>query len=91
MFSYLVACVWLVFPQSIIAVKLVQVLLHAATVFIAYKTVYEILRKEIPAFFGASVVALNPLLAAYGRFLHRTVAYVSLHFGDVFTRQISAK
>jgi Dolichyl-phosphate-mannose-protein mannosyltransferase len=65
MFSYLIACVWLIFPNSIIAIKITQVLLHAATVFIAYKTVYEILRKEIPAFFGASVVAVNPLLAAH--------------------------
>jgi 4-amino-4-deoxy-L-arabinose transferase-like glycosyltransferase len=65
MFSYLIACVWLIFPQSIIAVKITQVILHAASVFIAYKTVYEILRKKIPAFFGASIVAINPLLAAH--------------------------
>jgi 4-amino-4-deoxy-L-arabinose transferase-like glycosyltransferase len=65
MFSYLIACVWLIFPQSIIAVKITQVILHAASVFIAYKTVYEILGKKIPAFFGASIVAINPLLAAH--------------------------
>jgi 4-amino-4-deoxy-L-arabinose transferase-like glycosyltransferase len=65
MFSYLIACVWLIFPQSIIAIKITQVILHVATVFIAYKTIFEILRKNIPAFFGALVVAINPLLAAH--------------------------
>jgi 4-amino-4-deoxy-L-arabinose transferase-like glycosyltransferase len=65
MFSYLIAIVWLIFPQSIIAIKITQIFLLAATVFIAYKTVYEVLGKNIPAFFGALVVAINPLLAAH--------------------------
>ncbi len=65
LFSYLIACVWLIFPNSIVAIKLIQVLLHAATVFIAYKTVYEVLRKKQPAFLGALIVAINPLLAAH--------------------------
>jgi hypothetical protein len=65
MFSYLIACVWLIFPQSIIAIKLTQICLHAGTVFVAYKTIFEVLRKNIPAFFGASIVAINPLLAAH--------------------------
>ncbi len=65
LFSSLIALVWFVFPQSVVAVKLMQCLLHAGTVFIAYKTVYEILRKELPAFFGALVVAINPLLVAH--------------------------
>jgi hypothetical protein len=38
---------------------------HASTVFFAYKTVYEILRREAPAVLGALVVAINPLLAAH--------------------------
>ncbi|MGH9818863.1 MAG: glycosyltransferase family 39 protein, partial [Pyrinomonadaceae bacterium] len=65
LFSYLISWVWVFFPQSVVAVKLMQCLFHAATVFIAYKTIYEVLRKKVPAFFGASVVAINPLLAAH--------------------------
>lgn len=65
LFSGFIAIIWLIFPQSIIAVKIFQAILHAATVFVVYKTVYEILRKRIPAFFGALVCAVNPLLLAH--------------------------
>lgn len=65
MFSYLIAVVWLIFPQSILAIKFTQILLHVATVIISYKTVYEILKKNTPAFFGSFIVAINPLLAAH--------------------------
>ncbi len=65
MFSYLIALVWLIFPQSILAIKFTQVLLHAGTIFLAYKTVLEVLKKQFPAFFGALVVAVHPLLVAH--------------------------
>lgn len=65
LFPALVAAVWSVFPESVVAVKLFQTLLHAATVFVVFKIVYEVLRKEIPAFFGALICAVNPLLAAH--------------------------
>lgn len=64
-FSLFIAGIWSIFPKSIIAVKIAQAILHGATVFIAYKTIYAVLRKETPAFLGALVVALNPLLAAH--------------------------
>lgn len=65
LFPALIAAIWSIFPQSVVAVKLFQTLLHAATVFVAFKIVYEILRREIPAFFGALICAVNPLLAAH--------------------------
>ena len=65
LFPYFIAVVWLVFPKSILAIKLFQTLLHAGTIFIAFKTVYEITRQHIPAFFGSLVVAVNPLLVAH--------------------------
>src|SRR5688500_11042133 len=65
LFSGFVAFVWLVFPQSIFAVKIFQAILHAATVYVIYKTAFEILRKQAPAFFGALVCAVNPLLLAH--------------------------
>lgn len=64
-FSMMIAAVWTIFPKSIVAVKIAQACLHGATVLVAYKTVYAILRKELPAFLGALAVALNPLLAAH--------------------------
>jgi Dolichyl-phosphate-mannose-protein mannosyltransferase len=65
LFPFLIAVVWLVFPQSVVAVKIVQVLLHVGTVIVAYKTIREITKKDLAAFFGSSVVAVNPLLAAH--------------------------
>ena len=65
LFSMLIAGVWSIFPESIVAIKLTQCLLHGLTVFFAYKTVFEILRKEAPAVLGALVVAVNPLLAGH--------------------------
>lgn len=65
LYPFFISLIWSVFPQSIIAVKLAQALLHGATVFVAYKIVYEVLRKEVPAFFGALVCAINPLLIAH--------------------------
>jgi uncharacterized membrane protein len=65
LFPLLIAGVWSIFPDSIVAIKFTQCLLHALTVFFAYKTVYELLRKEVPAVLGALVVAINPLLAGH--------------------------
>lgn len=65
LFPYFIAAIWAVFPNSVVAVKLFQAILHGATVFVIYKIAYEVLRKEIPAFFGAMVCAINPLLVAH--------------------------
>ncbi|MFM9903221.1 MAG: ArnT family glycosyltransferase [Pyrinomonadaceae bacterium] len=65
LFSFLIAAVWSIFPQSIFAVKILQALLHGATVAIAYKIVFEVTRKKVPAFLGAVICAINPLLAAH--------------------------
>jgi len=65
LFSFLIAVIWSVFPDSIIAVKLFQAVLHGATVFVIYKIAREVTRKETPAFFGAMICAVNPLLAAH--------------------------
>ncbi len=65
MFPYLIAIVWLIFPQSILAIKITQVFLHVGTIIIAYKTIYEVLQKHYASFFGALLVAINPLLVAH--------------------------
>jgi 4-amino-4-deoxy-L-arabinose transferase-like glycosyltransferase len=65
LFPLLVAAIWSIFPDSIIAVKIFQALLHGGTVFLAYKIVYEIVRKEMPALLGAFICAINPLLVAH--------------------------
>lgn len=65
LFPLLVAAVWSIFPKSILAIKIAQALLHAATVLTAYKIVYELVKKEAPAFFGALLCAVNPLLLAH--------------------------
>ncbi|MDQ6785595.1 MAG: glycosyltransferase family 39 protein [Acidobacteriota bacterium] len=65
LFPVFISIIWLVFPNSVIAVKIAQAFLHGATVFVIYKIAFEVLRKEIPAFFGALVCAVNPLLVAH--------------------------
>jgi hypothetical protein len=65
LFPFFIAIVWSIVPKSIIAIKIAQALLNVGTVFVIYKTVYEVLRKELPAFCGAMAVAVNPLLAAH--------------------------
>lgn len=65
LFPLLIAGVWSIFPESILAIKIVQALLHGATVFLAYKIVFEVLRKQLPAFLGALICAINPLLVAH--------------------------
>ncbi len=76
LYPFFISLIWSVFPQSIIAVKLAQALLHGATVFVAYKIAYEVLRKEVPAFLGSFVCAINPLLIAHTTdFLETSRAY----------------
>ena len=65
LFSAFIAGLWSLFPQSVIAVKIGQMLLHAATIFVAYKTVLRVLDKHSAAFCGALIVAVNPLLAGH--------------------------
>lgn len=65
LYPLFVAAVWTIFPGSVVAVKIAQALLHVGTVWIAYKTVHAVMKKEMPAFLGALAVALNPLLAAH--------------------------
>lgn len=65
LYPMFIAAVWTIFPESVIAVKAAQALLHGATALLAYKTVYTVLRREKPAFLGALVVAVNPLLAGH--------------------------
>lgn len=65
LFPALIALIWSVFPQSILAVKISQAVIHAATAFVGYKIVFEVLKKKTPAFFGALILAFNPLLAGH--------------------------
>lgn len=63
LFPLFIAAIWKLFPGSVIAVKIAQALLHGATCWIIYLIVYEVLKKRWPAFLGAMVCAINPLLA----------------------------
>ena len=65
LFPFFISIIWSVFPNSILAVKLGQAFLHGATVFLAYKIVYKILERKVPAFIGALICAVNPLLLAH--------------------------
>ena len=61
-FSAFIAFVWTFFPGSVVAFKIAQAALHAATCLMIYKIIYEIVRKHTPAFLGALICAVNPLL-----------------------------
>lgn len=63
-FPAFIALIWSIFPDSVIAFKIAQALFHGATCLVIFQIIYEILRKNIPAFTGAVICAVNPLLAA---------------------------
>lgn len=65
LFPLVIAAVWSVFPASVVAVKVVQILLHAATAWAIYHTSFEIFERRTPAFLGAMLCALHPLLASH--------------------------
>lgn len=65
LYPLFIAAVWKIFPYSVVAVKLAQALLHGATCFIIYRIVFETLKKRVPAFLGAMVCAINPILVAH--------------------------
>lgn len=65
LFPLFVAAIWSVFPNSILAVKLAQSMLHAAACLVIYKIAFEILKKRTPAFLGALLCAVNPLLLGH--------------------------
>jgi 4-amino-4-deoxy-L-arabinose transferase-like glycosyltransferase len=65
LYPLFVAVVWKLFPFSIVTVKLAQALLHGATCFLVYRIVFEVLKKRVPAFLGALICAINPLLLAH--------------------------
>ena len=61
-FPAFIALVWSIFPNSVVAFKIAQVLLHGATCLVIYKIVFELLRKQTPAFLASLICAVNPLL-----------------------------
>lgn len=61
-FPAFVALVWTIFYESVVAFKIAQAVLHAATCFVIYRTIYELVGRNAPAFFGALLCAVNPLL-----------------------------
>ncbi len=65
LYPLFIAGVWSVAGESAVAVKLAQAVLHGATCFVVYLIVFEVLRQKTPAFLGALVCAINPLLAAH--------------------------
>jgi hypothetical protein len=65
LYPLFIAGVWSIFPDSIAAVKFAQTMLYGATCFVVYQIVWEVLRKQTPAFWAAMVCAVNPLLAAH--------------------------
>ncbi len=65
LFPLFIAMIWKVFPDSIVAVKFGQAILHGGTCWVIYRIVFEVLGKRIPAFLGAMVCAINPLLVAH--------------------------
>ena len=65
LYPLFIAAVWKIFPNSVVAVKVAQALLHGATCFLVYRITYELLKKHVPAFLGALICSVHPLLAAH--------------------------
>lgn len=65
LYPALIAALWSISGESVIAVKLAQAVLHGATCFVVYQIGWAIVRNRAAAFSGALVCAINPLLAAH--------------------------
>lgn len=61
-FPAFIALVWTFFPNSILAFKIAQAILHGALCFVIFRITFELVKKTLPAFIAASICAVNPLL-----------------------------
>ncbi len=61
-FPAFIALIWTFFPKSILAFKIAQAILHAATCWLIFKITFELVKKHLPAFLAAGICAVNPLL-----------------------------
>ncbi len=64
-FPAFIALGWTFFPDSTIAFKVGQALLHGLTCFVIYKITFELVRRHFPAFLAAGICAINPLMFGF--------------------------
>lgn len=65
LYPLFIAGLWSIFQESNVAVKIAQAFLHGATCLVVFQIVWEVLKRQAPAFLAALVTAINPLLAAH--------------------------
>lgn len=62
LYPFFISLIWLVFQDSIVAVKIAQAILHGLTCWFIYKIVFEIFKNKNLGFFCSLICAVNPLL-----------------------------
>jgi len=62
LYSFFISLIWLVFQDSIAAVKIAQAILHGLTCWFIYKIVFEIFKNKKLGAFCSLICAFNPLL-----------------------------
>lgn len=62
LYPFFISLIWLVFQDSIIAVKIAQAILHGLTCWFVYKIVFEIFKNKNLGIFCSLICAVNPLL-----------------------------
>lgn len=62
LYSFFISLIWLVFQDSIAAVKIAQAILHGLTCWFIYKTVFEIFKNKKLGILCSLICAVHPLL-----------------------------
>ncbi len=62
LYSFFISSIWLIFQDSIVAVKIAQAFLHGLTCWVIYKIVFEIFKNKRLGAFCSLICAVNPLL-----------------------------
>jgi asparagine N-glycosylation enzyme membrane subunit Stt3 len=88
LYPVMLAGVWWILPGSVIAVKVVQAILHSITAIIVYRSGLGIFGSKNAAFAGAIIAAVNPLLlyssaAIQTEVLHTVLIAAAVYFSAV--------
>jgi ABC-type cobalt transport system substrate-binding protein len=61
LYPLFLAAIWMISPGNIVAVKVIQILIHGVTCWLVFKIALEITKDETISFLGALFFVINPL------------------------------
>jgi Dolichyl-phosphate-mannose-protein mannosyltransferase len=61
LYPLFLAAIWMISPGNIVAVKVIQILIHGVTCWLVFKIALEVTKDEMISFLGALLFVINPL------------------------------